>query len=111
MSFRVRFTEEAADDLRRLHADLLDRDASAAARAIEKIDKAWDMLETFPFSCRKASASNPFLREVIISFGAFGYAAWFEIERDDVVTVLAVRHQLEDDCHWLPMSRTGQNDS
>ena len=56
-------------------------------------------LELSPFSYRKAQANNPFLRELIIPFGASGYVALFEIEGTDTVTVLAVRHQREDDYH------------
>jgi plasmid stabilization system protein ParE len=37
------------------------------------------------------------LRELIISFGANGYVALFEIEEGQTVTILAVRHQREDD--------------
>ena len=50
-----------------------------------------------PFSYRKVRADNPFLRELLIPFGAAGYVALFEIEEERTVTVLAVRHQLEDD--------------
>jgi hypothetical protein len=32
-------------------------------------------------------------------FGHSGYVALFEIENASTVTILAVRHQLEDDCH------------
>lgn len=42
---------------------------------------------------------NPFLREMLISFGANGYVVLFEIEAKDMVTILAVRHQREDDYH------------
>ena len=38
-----------------------------------------------------------FLRELLIPFGSAGYVALFEIEGGDLVTVLAVRHQREDD--------------
>ena len=37
------------------------------------------------------------LRELLIGFGAAGYVALFEIEDAQTVTVLAVRHQREDD--------------
>lgn len=55
------------------------------------------LLETSPFSCRKTSPHDSFLRELIISFSASGYVALFEIEDARTVTVLAVRHQREDD--------------
>ena len=47
---------------------------------------------------RKAGAV-PFLRELLIPFGRSGYVLLFEIEDAATVTVLAVRHQLEDDYH------------
>ena len=52
-----------------------------------------------PITCRKADASNPFLRELVIPFGAAGYVALFEIEDSSTVTILAIRHQREDDYH------------
>ncbi len=98
MSFSVRFTEDAAEDLVRLYTFAAENDP-AADRALEMLGKTWEMLEEFPLSCRKAEGSDPFLREAIIPFGASGYIALFEIEGDDLVTVLAERHQLEDDYH------------
>lgn len=97
MSFHVRFTLEAKGDIERLYSFLAERDFRAAERALEIIQHAWLFLEQFPFSCRKADDANPFLRELIISFGDSGYVALFEIEDGSTVTVLAVRHQLEDD--------------
>lgn len=99
MSFRVRFTEEAAEDLVRLYEFAAVNNPAAADRAIEVIDKAWEILETFPFSCRAAEGADPFLRELVIPFGETGFVALYEIESDTVVTVIAVRHQLEDDYH------------
>lgn len=55
------------------------------------------MLETSPFACRRAPAADLLLRELLIGFGAAGYVLLFEIEAGDVVTVLAIRHQREDD--------------
>jgi plasmid stabilization system protein ParE len=50
-------------------------------------------------SCRKATAADPFLRELVIGFGSAGYVPLFDIEDSTTVTVLAVRHQREDDYH------------
>ena len=97
MSYQIRFTKAARDDIKRLYAFLLVQDIQAAKRALEAIKKAMELLKTFPFTCRKAKADNPFLRELIISFGANGYVALFEIEESQTVTILAVRHQREDD--------------
>ena len=97
MSLRVRFTLEAKADFESLYAFLVEQDFEAAERALNVIDRAWTLLEEFPFSCRKAEDSNPFLREIVIPFGSAGYVALFEIEDRQTVTVLAVRHQREDD--------------
>ncbi len=99
MRFQVRFTEEARDDLLRLYEYAANNDPSAADRAFDTIDSAWTVLEKFPFSCRKAEGSDPFIRELVIPFGASGYLALFEIEGEATVTILAVRHQLEEDFH------------
>lgn len=97
MTYQVRFTKAAREDLKRLYGFLLGQDKSAAARALTTIEQAFELLKTFPFTCRKAQAGSPFMRELVISFGANGYVALFEIEEDNIVTILAVRHQREDD--------------
>jgi plasmid stabilization system protein ParE len=97
LSYRVRYTAEARADLLRLYAFLLERDAPAARRALDAIRKAADMLETFPYTCRKVEPDNPYLRELVVAFGDAGYVALFEIEDERTVTILAVRHQREDD--------------
>jgi plasmid stabilization system protein ParE len=97
----VRFTPEAEDDLVRLYEFILERDDqdwALAEQALEAIRFAILSLEVSPFSYRKAEDS-PFLRELIIPFGASGYVALFEIDNSQTVTVLAVRHQREDDYH------------
>ena len=99
MSYQVRFAPAAAEDLQRLFDFLAEQDLAAAERARAVIGQAIEVLQTFPFSCRKASPENPFLRELVISFGSGGYVALFEVEDAETVTVLAVRHQREDDYH------------
>ena len=99
MTYAVRFTKEAEDDLLRLIDFLIVQDLSAARKAQASITEAVKFLTIFPFSCRKAegSAGNPFVRELLIPFGNAGYVALFEIEDAKTVTVLAVRHQRESD--------------
>ena len=99
--YRIRFTEEAETDLLRLFDFLLEKDLSAAERAEQAIAKAIELLAVSPFSCRKAAdgSGGPFLRELIIPFGGAGYVALFDIEGPQMVTILAVRHQREDDYH------------
>jgi len=101
VTFRVRFTREAEEDLVRLYEFILDRDVTdraLAERALEAIRHAISGLEQSPFSYRKASdRGSPLLRELVIPFGSAGYVALFEIEASEVVTIIAVRHQREDD--------------
>lgn len=97
MTYRVRYTKAAREDLHRLFAFLLERDLDAAKRARDAIAKSIAFLQDFPFTCRKAAADTPFLRELVIPFGAAGYVALFEIDDHETVTILAIRHQREDD--------------
>jgi plasmid stabilization system protein ParE len=103
VSFTVRYSASARDDLKRLYQYLLDRsttveDLELAERALDAIVAAAETLSLSPFICRKAGTST-FLRELLIPFGHSGYVALFEIDDASTVTVLAVRHQLEDDYH------------
>lgn len=97
--YTVRFTPEAENDLLRLYDFLLEKNVSAAERALAAIGSAIEVLRFSPFSCRKALPDNPFLRELIIPFGSAGYVALFEIESSKTVNILAVRHQSEEDYH------------
>lgn len=103
MTFAVRYSASARDDLKRLYGHLLERattadDLDLAERALGAIVDSVESLPRSPFIYRKAGTS-PFLRELLIPFGSSGYVALFEIEDASTVTLLAVRHQLEDDYH------------
>ena len=99
MTYRVRYTSGARRDLLRLYEFLLDRDIATAERALGALRKSTEILEEFPFTCRKADDNNPFLRELIVAFGSSGYVVLFEIDDATTVTILAVRHQREEDYH------------
>ena len=97
--YEVRFTEAAREDLLQLHSFLAEHSIEAEA-AIGTIERALAVLEEFPWSCRASTAiPRSRFRELIVPFGKRGYVALFEIEGDDVVTILAVRHQRERDYH------------
>jgi plasmid stabilization system protein ParE len=99
--FEARFTDEASKDLMRLFDFLLQFDLDVAIRARKTIEDSLTLLAQFPFTCRKAAhgTHGPRLRELIISFGSSGYVALFEIDNATTVTVLALRHQREEDFH------------
>ena len=97
MSYCVRFTAQARSDIERLYGFLLEEDPLAAESALETIERGFRILEQFPFACRRAAHADPRFRELLISFGRSGYVALFEVEDSSTVTVLAVRHQREDD--------------
>jgi plasmid stabilization system protein ParE len=78
--YDVRVSSEARDDIVQLYQFLIHVDTAAADRALHALE-------------------GPRWRELVISFGASGYIALFEIEDDSTVTVTAVRHQREDDYH------------
>lgn len=99
MNWRVRYTRAARDALRHLYGFLLEQDVAAAERALVAIDKAVQLLQLFPFTCRKADPDNPLLRELLVSLGTSGYVALYDIGDDHTVTIPAVRHQREDDYH------------
>ena len=106
MTFKVRLTRDAEEDLLRLFDFLVQRelaregggDLALADKAIVAIQSGFATLKTSPFTCRKAEQS-PFLRELIIPFGATGYVALFEISDSQTVVIAAVRHQREGDYH------------
>lgn len=105
MTFQVRLTRQAEADLERLFDFVLERelardggDLELAQEALAAMRAGIATLQASPFTCRKAGRS-PFLRELLIPFGHTGYIALFEVEDAATVTILAVRHQLEDDYH------------
>jgi len=100
VTYQVRFTPEAENDLVRLYEFVLARDAddfAVAERALQAIKEGIRTLASSPFTCRKATTDSPFLRELVIPFGSAGYVALFEIENAKTVSVLAIRHQREND--------------
>jgi plasmid stabilization system protein ParE len=105
VTFKVKLTREAEEDLDRLFDFIIERELARDAGDLELADQALSaikdglgLLERFPFTCRKAGTS-PFVRELVVPFGHTGYVALFEIVDGETVIVGAVRHQREDDFH------------
>ena len=105
MTFKVRLTRDAEADFDRLFNFLVERelardsgDLDLPEQAITALRAGIATLKSSPFTCRKAG-NSPFLRELVTAFGRSGYVALFEIEDESTVSVVAVRHQREDDYH------------
>ncbi len=89
----VVYSRNAFSDLERL-ADFLSKDASKAAiAAIDVIQDGIEILGRHPLVGRPCEEG---LRELLISYGKSGYVALYSYEQpQDVVLVLAIRHQRE----------------
>ena len=85
----------AQSDISRLHANLHEKNVATANRAILVIREAFIPLKQFPAIGRPLE-DRPDFRELVIDFGTTGYLALYCYELD-VVTILAVKHQREDD--------------
>ncbi|KXG87996.1 type II toxin-antitoxin system RelE/ParE family toxin [Agrobacterium bohemicum] len=97
MSFNLRYTISARDDITRLYQFLLEKDFSTAEKALDKIISTIESLKEFPFATRKTIGDNGRRRELLIPFGSSGYIALIEIEDTETVSILTIRHQREDD--------------
>ncbi|MDX1374031.1 MAG: type II toxin-antitoxin system RelE/ParE family toxin [Burkholderiales bacterium] len=90
---RVALSEGARADLDRLFEFLAADDLRAAAEALDIIVDALEILRRHPLVGRPCEEG---LRELVISRGRTGYVALYEFfEAEDVVLVLALRHQRE----------------
>ena len=103
MSYTVLLTDEALEDLQRIEQFLIELalqhgDFDLPLRAVQAISREMRILETNPYTCRKA-ARNSVERELVIPFGTTGFVALFEILGANEVAVAAIRHQREDDYH------------
>lgn len=94
---QVRLSARAQSDLFRLHTFLLSKDVDAAKRPVIAIRGAFVSLKQTPMIGRLVEDSDD-LRELVIDFGSSGYLALYRFEAAlDAVTILAIKHQREDD--------------
>lgn len=99
MKFELRYTQTFHDDLDRVLDFQFERYPALAERTVVAIGKALRVLEDFPLMARRACEDDPMLRELVVSFGSSGYIILFKLIDDHTVTILAIRHQREDDYH------------
>ena len=93
----VILSARAQSDISRLHKFLLEKDANVAKRAVIALRDAFLPLKLTPMVGRPVE-DHPELRELVIDFGSSGYLAMYCYEpAGDTVTILAIKHQREDD--------------
>ena len=93
----VILSARAQSDISRLHKFLLEKDANVAKRAVIALRDAFLPLKLTPMVGRPVE-DHPKLRELVIDFGSSGYLAMYCYEPvDDTLTILAIKHQREDD--------------
>ncbi len=90
---RVVYSERALSDFEDIFKFIADDDPFLAAETVSIIQEAITILERHPLIGRSVESE---LRELVISRGRTGYVALYSyLEVEDVVQMLALRHQRE----------------
>ncbi len=89
----VEITQRALADLERLFDFIAAENPRRAPERIVSVRKAFELLADHPLLGRAAEEGR---RELILLRGRYGYIAKYRwLPAEDVVLILAVRHQLE----------------
>jgi plasmid stabilization system protein ParE len=92
----VEITKRALADLERLFDFIAAENPQKAREQILSVRKAFELLGDHPLLGRTAEDGR---RELILSRGRYGYIAKYRwLPAEDIVLILAVRHQLEAGC-------------
>jgi plasmid stabilization system protein ParE len=90
---RVQITVRALADLERLFDFLAEHNPKLARERMLSVRRALELLSDHPLLGGQAEDGR---RELILSRGRFGYVAKYRwVPAEDVILILAVRHQLE----------------
>ena len=90
---RVQITVRALADLERLFDYLAEHNPKLGSERMLSVRRAFELLADHPLLGRQAEDGR---RELILSRGRFGYVAKYRwVPAEDVILILAVRHQLE----------------
>jgi plasmid stabilization system protein ParE len=90
---RVEITRRALADLERLFEFIATEDPRRARKHLLSVRRALELLAEHPLLGRGAEDGR---RELVLSRGRYGYVAKYRwLPADDIVLVLAVRHQRE----------------
>lgn len=88
------WTPNALQGVQRAYRFLAEKDLDAARAAARAIRRQALILQKFPNAGRPAHDLDPEHRELLIPFGASGYALVYEVHGETIL-ILAVRHQKE----------------
>ena len=89
----VEITRRALADLERLFDFIAAEDPQKAREQILSVRKALEVLADHPLLGKAAEEGR---RELVLSRGRYGYIAKYRwLPAEDIVLILAVRHQLE----------------
>ena len=89
------FAEEVFDDLEQIFEFNHERDPATASAHLEAVRSAVLILDAHPRIARPTGAGSA-LRELVTSHGEAGYIALYEhAPAEDLVRVVAIRHQRE----------------
>ena len=92
----LKWSPDAIQGVQRAYRFLAEKDREAAKAAADTIRKQAAILKQFPNAGRPADDLEPEQRELLVPFGSAGYVLLYRFaDGEDVVTVLAVRHQKE----------------
>jgi plasmid stabilization system protein ParE len=89
----VEVTRRALADLERLFDFIAAENPQKAHEQILSVRKAFELLADHPLLGRSAEQGR---RELVLSRGRYGYIAKYRwLPAEDIILILAVRHQLE----------------
>ncbi len=90
---RVEISRRAFADLERLFDFIATEAPERASQQLQSVRRAFELLAEHPLLGREAENGR---RELVLARGHYGYIAKYRwLPADDVVLVLAVRHQRE----------------
>jgi plasmid stabilization system protein ParE len=99
MKRRLHYSEIFFRDMQRYYRQLAEINPRAADKAYDAVAHHLELLVEFPMIGRRLETDDKtiMLREILVPFGQAGYIILFEIVDDQTLSILAIRHQREDD--------------
>jgi plasmid stabilization system protein ParE len=99
MSRKLHYSESFFRDMQRYYRQLAGINQRAADKAYDAVAHHLELLVDFPMIGRRIHLDDEtiMLRELLVPFGQAGYIVLFEVVDDETLSILAIRHQREDD--------------